>query len=264
MEAVLVLLGIVVAIGGMLLVAQFHRERKAERTLEMQAVAARLGWPLTADASFDNVPAVRRFELFARGHHRQLRNFMSGLCGSHHVAVFDYEYATGVDRSSQQWLQTVVNVHTPGVDYPRFELCPEQMIHRIGSLVGHQDIDLARHPDFSRAYLLRGPDEAAIRRAFVPGVVDLIEGNPYVHAEASGPDLFFWYRGHVAGREVPALLDAALALAARLQSGSQEIGDEQRWTEAFARSPDTLSEFARDALAEHRAGRTLPLDPDRM
>jgi hypothetical protein len=218
LEAVLVLLGIVVAVGGMLLIAQYHRERKAERTGEMQAVATRLGWPLTAGASFDNVPAVRRFELFSRGHHRQLRNFMSGMHGQHYVAIFDYEFDTGAGRSDHRCLHTVVNVHTPGVDYARFELCPEQTLHRIGGMLGYQDIDLARHPGFSRAYLLRGPDEAAIRRAFTPGVVDFFEGNPHVHAEASGPDLFFWHRGHVPGREVPALLDAALALAARLQA----------------------------------------------
>lgn len=224
MEAALVLLGIVVAIGGMLLVAQYHRERKAERTGEMHAVARGLGWPLTAGASSDNIPAVRQPELFARGHHRQIRNVMSGLRGEHHVAVFDYEYATGHDRATPQWLQTVVNVHTPGVDYPRFELCPEKMIHRVGSLVGYQDIDLSRHHDFSRAYLLRGPDEAAIRRAFVPGVVELIERNPFVHAEAGGPDLFFWYRGHVAGKDIPALLHDALALAARLQADRGVFG----------------------------------------
>jgi hypothetical protein len=223
LEAALVLLGIVIAIGMTLLVAQYHRERKAERMGEMQAVATRLGWPLTARASFDNVPAARRFELFARGHHRQLRNFMSGMRGEHYVAVFDYEFDTGAGRSDHQWLHTVVNVHTPGVDYPRFELYPEQMLHRIGSMLGYQDIDLAPHPEFSRAYQLRGPDEAVIRRAFTPQVVDLFEGHPHVHAEASGPDLFFWHRGHVAGREVPALLDAALALAARLQTAAPAV-----------------------------------------
>lgn len=43
-----------------------------------------------------------------------------------------------------------------------------------------------------------------------------------------------------------------------------EIEDEQQWAEAFAKSPQTLAELAREALAEHRSGRTLPLDPDRM
>lgn len=51
------------------------------------------------------------------------------------------------------------------------------------------------------------------------------------------------------------------ALAATILA---EIEDERRWTAAFERSADRLAELAREALAEHRAGRTQPLDPDKM
>jgi hypothetical protein len=37
-----------------------------------------------------------------------------------------------------------------------------------------------------------------------------------------------------------------------------EIDDEQCWTAAFRRSPEVLAELAAEALAEHRAGRTIP------
>lgn len=43
-----------------------------------------------------------------------------------------------------------------------------------------------------------------------------------------------------------------------------ELEEERLWDEAFDRSPETLSQFAREALDEHRSGKTLPLDPDRM
>ena len=43
-----------------------------------------------------------------------------------------------------------------------------------------------------------------------------------------------------------------------------ELASERRWDELFARSTDVLSELAEEALAEHRAGRTKPLDPDRL
>ncbi len=51
------------------------------------------------------------------------------------------------------------------------------------------------------------------------------------------------------------------ALAASILA---EIEDERRWSTAFERSPDVLAELAAEALNEHRTGRTLPLDPDRM
>ena len=43
-----------------------------------------------------------------------------------------------------------------------------------------------------------------------------------------------------------------------------ELVSERRWDELFAGSTDVLSELAEEALAEHRAGRTKPLDPDRL
>ncbi len=43
-----------------------------------------------------------------------------------------------------------------------------------------------------------------------------------------------------------------------------ELNSEERWQELFARSPELLERMADSALAEHRAGKTLPLDPDKL
>jgi hypothetical protein len=43
-----------------------------------------------------------------------------------------------------------------------------------------------------------------------------------------------------------------------------ELRSEQRWNELFARSQDMLARMAEEALAEHRAGKTLPLDPEKL
>lgn len=42
----------------------------------------------------------------------------------------------------------------------------------------------------------------------------------------------------------------------------EEIEDEQRWDESFARSPDLLAKLAAEAMVEYRAGKTQELDPD--
>jgi len=44
----------------------------------------------------------------------------------------------------------------------------------------------------------------------------------------------------------------------------EELRSEQRWNELFARSQDMLAKMADEALAEHKAGKTLPLDPDTL
>jgi hypothetical protein len=43
-----------------------------------------------------------------------------------------------------------------------------------------------------------------------------------------------------------------------------EIASEQRWDKAFNDSQDLLSQLAKEALAEHRAGKTKLLDPDNL
>lgn len=65
------------------------------------------------------------------------------------------------------------------------------------------------------------------------------------------------------------LLDRALAKPATLPEQDQdaiaarileEIEDERRWEESFARSQDVLERLTDEALAEHRAGNTQLLD----
>lgn len=69
------------------------------------------------------------------------------------------------------------------------------------------------------------------------------------------------------------LLEKAFEEASKLPNEAQdslakflleELESERRWDELFAKSPDILSELAREALAEHAAGRTTELDPDKL
>ena len=69
------------------------------------------------------------------------------------------------------------------------------------------------------------------------------------------------------------LLKKAFEEAAKLPNDEQdalaravleEIASEHRWDQLFAASPDLLHDLAQEALAEHRAGRTEKLGPDRM
>ncbi len=44
----------------------------------------------------------------------------------------------------------------------------------------------------------------------------------------------------------------------------EELEDDQRWDESFARSPNLLAKLAAEAMAEYRAGKTQELDPDSL
>lgn len=63
-------------------------------------------------------------------------------------------------------------------------------------------------------------------------------------------------------RQVSKLPEAeqdALAEAIRAERGA-----EKDWDRSFAGSLDVLDRLADEAIADHRAGRTTPIDPDTM
>jgi len=55
--------------------------------------------------------------------------------------------------------------------------------------------------------------------------------------------------------------DAQDALAAAIL---EEVAADGLWDAAFARKPAALEHLAEEALREHRAGQSQPLDPDRL
>ena len=69
------------------------------------------------------------------------------------------------------------------------------------------------------------------------------------------------------------LLQKAFDEASKLPDGEQdllgqilldELASERRWDELFSGSHDLLSDLADQAIAEHRAGRTEKLDPEKL
>ena len=69
------------------------------------------------------------------------------------------------------------------------------------------------------------------------------------------------------------LLEKAFSEASKLSTEEQdkfatwmldELASEQRWESAFSNSGTSLAELANEALAEHHAMRTHPLNPDQL
>ncbi len=69
------------------------------------------------------------------------------------------------------------------------------------------------------------------------------------------------------------ILEKAMAEAKKLPEQEQEafgawmlaeLESERRWDALFAESQDQLARMAREAREEYRAGRTEPLDPDKL
>ncbi len=151
------------------------RRADRQRSEALQQASLTLGLAFAAEGDLDQIKALGDLPLFGHGHSKHVTNVMSGRTGNEAVTVFDYRYTTGGGKESHTWRQTVALYPGGGRQLPDFVLAPENVFHRLGQLFGYQDIDFDSSPAFSARYLLRGPDEAAIRSAFTEQVRGLLE-----------------------------------------------------------------------------------------
>jgi len=153
-----------------------------------------------------------RFELFRRGWSRYAQNLMHGTIGGREVAVFDYRDATPVGRTSLDDLRTVAAIHLPGANLAGFQITRESLSDKTASLFGYQDIDFKAYPKFSMRILLRGRDEASVRRLFNEKVIAWFEAHPEVFAEGGGEWLVVYRADEVPAAEMAAFIEEAREL----------------------------------------------------
>jgi hypothetical protein len=77
------------------------------------------------------------------------------------------------------------------LNLPPFDLRPEGVLLKIAQSLGMKDIDFADAPGFSRMYMLRGQDEAAIRQLFTPALLRFCEANRGLWISGAGNLLWF-------------------------------------------------------------------------
>lgn len=144
------------------------RRRKRERTEALRLVAETAGLAFEPQADLEAVQARGDVRLFTRGHSRRVTNLMTGRIGDQEVAVFDYRYTTGGGKYQHSSVQTVVMLPSLKGALPDLEMAPESPLYRIAEVFGYQDINIESSPEFSRHYIVRGADEAAIRAVLYP------------------------------------------------------------------------------------------------
>jgi hypothetical protein len=152
-----------------LFLVAFARRMERERTEALRRLAETAGLEFQPTPEVSVVRALGDVQLFDRGHSKRVRNLMTGRLDGQHLAVFDYRYTTGSGKHQHTHSQTVVLLPRAKMSLPDMQLAPENALVRIAEVFGYQDIDLESSPEFSRRYIVRGADEAAIRAALYPG-----------------------------------------------------------------------------------------------
>ncbi|MEA3342548.1 MAG: hypothetical protein U9Q92_00135, partial [archaeon] len=168
----------------------YWSEKKRKEELKM--AAGRMAFSFSPDGDNSLLSSLGVLKLFSKGYGRKAYNIIKGEMDRIHWTVFDYRYTVGGGRSSTTYSQTVACAQLD-VDLPKFSLGAESFFHKLGDVLGYKDIDFKSSPVFSDRYLLKGPDEASVRKLFTPEILTFFENRKdIINIEAAGSRIIIY------------------------------------------------------------------------
>jgi len=168
---------------------------ESTRKKKIEALSYTLGFEYSAEDPTLLESEIGTLPLFSRGRRRRAMNVLRRRESDGEAVLFDYRYTTSSGKNSHTHHQTVLAVRRQGLDLPAFELRPENVLLRVAAAFGYQDIDFEAFPEFSRRYVLRGKDEAAVRQVFTPALLQTLERRPGWSLEATGTSIIVYRQG---------------------------------------------------------------------
>ena len=152
---------------------------RMRRCKALGALAASLGLPFYPDG-----PDPRRlwetgFELFRLGRSQNACNLIEVPFPGGRIQIFDYHYTDGGGRATYNFNLTLAL--TPGEGVPSFDLRPENLMDKMGEMIGFTDLDFPDFPLFSDKYRLIVLEEASARKFFNPARLAWFERHLNLH-----------------------------------------------------------------------------------
>ena len=74
----------------------------------------------------------------------------------------------------------------------------EKIIDRVMAFTGYKDINFEMYPDFSKKFLLMGPDEEEIRSFFTDEIIQFFENHQIYHIESNGESMVIFDKNKLA------------------------------------------------------------------
>jgi hypothetical protein len=171
------------------------RRAEKKRTEAIQEKARMYAFAFTPTADLLSIPSYNEFYLFSLGHSKHMNNVMRKSASGTEEAIFDYTHITGGGKNRRIHRNTVYLFQSERLRLPVFALRPEHLFYKIGQLFGYQDIDFKQFPEFSKKFILRGKNEAAIVKAFTQDVVSCFEQEKKICVESAGKTLIVYWSG---------------------------------------------------------------------
>jgi hypothetical protein len=171
--------------------------KNTRRNTALEEFARRKGFAYEEQDSFGIRAYFKDMKLFRIGGSKKALNMMQrSEAEFNHSGMFDYHYTVSTGKSSRTFKQTVYFRIQNDLMLPAFKLFPEQWYHQIGKWFGMQDINFVEYPEFSKNYLLQGPQPEFIWKLFQDeDLVRHFDAYPGWSVEAVGK-YFVMYKHH--------------------------------------------------------------------
>jgi len=128
--------------------------------------------------------------MFKTGGSHKWRDEISGSFNGRPFTAFEYRYATGAGRFRDVYTRAMIHWRLDRASLPQFTLVPASTyLFRIGRTA--QNIDFPDDTVFSKAYVLTGQDQAAVRALFTPGLRAGLAAVPGQYVAAQAQDAFW-------------------------------------------------------------------------
>jgi MFS superfamily sulfate permease-like transporter len=161
--------------------------------LMLSGIASSYGW----DFEPKKTMAVNDFRGFKFSHSGKLSYAQNLISGHFETTRFIYseiiydKSADTIAADSMLPALLIVDKNEPS-KWPIFTMEQETLMDKLVEVTGFPDIDFSDHPDFSDKFLLRGPNEEAIRKFFNPVILKMIENYPHYHLECNGSAIIIY------------------------------------------------------------------------
>lgn len=170
-------------------------QKTSPRQQRMKKIAADNGWFFVGQENVDSSELLD-FEFFRS---RPLESKSNVIGGEFEEFQVDWEmsdiiFDEGAMLSKEVYKTTLLLVHLPD-NIPVFTLESEGIFDKLFerlSIKSSKDIDFDEAPLFSSKLKLTGPDEAAIRELFTPGLLAFFESEEIYHIECKGRALIIF------------------------------------------------------------------------
>lgn len=144
------------------------------RQKALQQLAHQLELDYQAEDVYNLTAQLSDFRLFRKGGSKRVYHILrkQDELMAFDVRIFDYRYLRYAGKRMKRHEQTVFFLHSTQLGLPEIWMQPENILHKIGELLGMEDIDFVRFPKFSGQYRLTGDDEDFVRHHFTDEVLN--------------------------------------------------------------------------------------------